>query len=97
MVKFDVDDKKLVCSFSGRLDSANCIKWEERLREKIQEAKRPVVFDLEKVNYIASGFLRICLWTAKEIKPEKLLIANACSYVKKVFKVSNLDRQLNIK
>ncbi len=97
MVKFTEEKEKLICSFSGRLDSTNCIKWEENLLEKIAEAGTPVVFNLEKVNYIASGFLRICLQASKKVKPENFLIVGACSYTKKVFKISQLDKQLNVK
>ena len=59
MVKFSVEDSKLICSFSHRLDSGNCDKWEKHLMQKVRESKMPVVFNMERVNYIASAFLRI--------------------------------------
>ena len=97
MVGYKTENGKLVCSFSHRLDSANCIKWEEGLFEKIKEAKMPVVFDLEKVNYIASHFLRICVKTAKELGKNDFLIINCREPVKKVFNISNLENVLDIR
>jgi len=97
MVRFNTEDGKLICSFSRRLDSANCDKWEKWLHEKIDEVKMPVVFDLKEVDYIASGFLRICIAVSKKVGKQDLMIINTCPYVKKVFKVAGLDRQLKIK
>lgn len=97
MVKFDEVNEKLVCYFSGHLDSSNVVKWEQHLLEKIRVSKLPVVFDMEKVPYISSGFLRICIQIAKEVGKENLTVIHTCQYVKKVFTVSGLDKQLKIK
>jgi len=97
MVRFTVEDGKLVCHFARRLDSVNCAKWEEWLFDKVRETKMPVVFDLQKVNYIASAFLRVCVKVSKEIGSGNLSIINTCPYVKKVFKLSGFDKFLTIK
>lgn len=97
MVRFSVEDDKLVCSFSHRLDSVNCDKWEKHLMEKVRASKMPVVFDLEKANYIASAFLRICVMVAKEVGESNLTIVKANEYVKKVFKIAGLDKKIKIK
>ncbi len=97
MVRFTVEGGKLVCHFARRLDSANCVKWEEWLFEKIRETKSPVVFDLQKVNYIASAFLRICVKVSKEIGTENLSIIHTCPYVKKVFRLSGFNKLLTVK
>ena len=97
MVHYEKIDGKLICQFSHRLDSSNCVKWEDGLYEKIAQTKSPVVFDLEKVNYVASAFLRICIKVSKDIGKDNLKITHACSHVKKVFKISGLDKQLSIK
>lgn len=97
MVEFDVKGKELICSFSGRLDTVSCMKWEDELRGKVQESKVPVIFDLQGVDYIASSFLRICLRAAKEVKSEEFSLINVSPSVKKVFKIAGFDRQLTIK
>jgi len=73
------------------------VKWEDGLYEKIELVRMPVVFDLEKVNYVASAFLRICIKVAKDVGAKDLEIIHTCPHVKKVFKIAGLDRQLKIK
>ncbi len=96
MVDIAVQEGKLVCTFSGRLDSVNCAKWEKNLAEQVAEAKLPVVFDMSKVEYVASGFLRVCLQMSKQVGTENLSLINTCEYVKKVFRLSGFDKHLNI-
>ena len=97
MVQFSVEDSKLICSFSHRLDSVNCVKWQENLMRKVRESKMPVVFDMERVNYIASAFLRICLAVAKEVGAGNLTIVKTSDYVRKVFRISGLDKKIKVK
>ena len=97
MVRYTEEEGKLICSFSHRLDSTNCVKWEEGLFEKIKEKNAAVVFDLNDVNYIASHFLRICLKVSKESGKGNFKIINAHDNVKKVFKMSNMEREFKIK
>ena len=97
MVKFDDTGEKLICHFSGHLDSANVAKWESWLTEKIEETDKKVVFDLENVPYVSSGFLRICIQVSKKIGQKNLSIIHTCDYVHKVMTVSGLDKQFKIK
>ncbi|MCK4357159.1 MAG: STAS domain-containing protein [Candidatus Cloacimonetes bacterium] len=96
MVKFNKKKNSLVCSFTGRLDTQNCMQWQDELIAKVKELKFPVCFDLQGVNYIASSFLRVCLKVAKEVKSENLSLINLCPSIKKVFKIAGFDKQLNI-
>jgi anti-anti-sigma factor len=97
MVRFNEENGKLMCSFSRRLDSSNCEKWEKWLYEKIEESKMPVIFNMDEVDYIASGFLRICIAISKKVGKANLTIINTRPYVQKVFKIAGLDRQLSVK
>jgi len=97
MVRYSVEDSKLICSFSHRLDSVNCEKWEKHLMRKVRESKMPVVFDMQRVNYIASAFLRICVMVAKEVGAGNLTIVRTSKYVKKVFRISGLDKTIKVK
>ena len=101
MVNFNVEenitkDKTLLCSFSERMDTVNCQKIEDEVFDKVRELKMPVIFDLENVDYIASMFIRLCLWTAKEVELENFSIVNVHPNVKKVFMLAGLNNQLNI-
>jgi len=96
MVDILKQDDKLICVFSGRLDTINCAKWEKELLEKAKSENIPVVFDLKNVEYVASGFLRVCLQVAKIVNTENLKLINVSAYVKKVFSLSGFDKHLNI-
>ena len=97
MVKITEENGTLQCVFTGRLDSVNCAKWDEHLLAKVEEKIGPVVFDMKEVDYIASGFLRICLQVAKKIGNDNLSVIHVHPYVKKVLKLSGFDRQFKIK
>ena len=96
MVDISVKNEKLVCAFDGRLDTVNCSKWEKELLEKAKESKNPVVFDLGNVEYVASGFLRVCLQVSKMVGSDNLKLINLTDYVKKVFALSGFDKFLRI-
>jgi len=96
MINYNLTEEKLVCIFSGKLDSAECLIWEPELTKKVTEAGKPVVFDLKDVDYIASSFLRICIHVPKIIGNENLSLINVSPHVKKVFKLAGFDKHLNI-
>ena len=96
MISYIVETEKLICRFEGRMDTIQCQATEKEIFEKIQSVGTPIVFDLEKVAYIASSFLRICLRASKEIGAERFSLIHVCPEVKKVFKIAGFDRQINI-
>lgn len=55
-----------------------------------------VVFDMKDVDYIASGFIRICMDTAKKVSRDNFSIINTSPVIKKIFKIAGLDGSLNI-
>ena len=97
MINYDSTEEKLVCTFSGKLDSAECQIWKEELIVKISQAGNAVIFDMKDVEYIASSFLRICIHVPKSIGSENFSLINISPHVKKVFKLSGFDKHLNIK
>ncbi len=96
MINYNLTEEKLVSTFSGKIDSVACSKFESELIKKITEAEKPVVFDLAKVDYIASSFLRICIYVPKLIGTENFSIINVTPHVKKVFKLVGFDKHLGI-
>ena len=108
MVQIDYDDEKrtLHCQFGEHMDSvasvdvAKCV--EERLNEALQSAPGgnekglKVIFDLEKVEYIASSFLRICITVAKRLDIEGFTVVRCNPSVKKIFTIGGLDRIMEI-
>jgi len=96
MVDISINDEKLVCAFNGRLDTVNCSEWEKELLDKVRESNVSVVFDLANAEYVASGFLRVCLQVSKLVGTGNLELINVSEYVKKVFSISGFDKYLNI-
>jgi len=102
MVRYNVEqdvtgEKTLACSFSERLDTDNCFKFSNDVLEKVRESKIPVIFDLEKVDYISSIFLGLCLRIAKEVGFQNFTIVNTKPNVLKVFKIAGVDKHITIR
>ncbi len=96
MVQFSETDGKLMCAFDGQLDTAACQEFSAQVKEKVQGLKLPVIFDMHKVDYVSSEFLRICIQTYKEVGTDKFLLVDAHPSVKKVFKIAGLDSIIKI-
>ena len=96
MVTFAVEEEKLICFFSGQMNTENCYKFQEDISGKVKEAKRCVIFDIQKVDYVASAFLSMCIQISKETGAENFTLRNASPNVKKVFKIAGLDTRITI-
>jgi anti-anti-sigma factor len=96
MIKHSDDGEKLTCYFEGSMDTDQCLKLEEEIEITVRGAKQSVVFNLEKVDYVASAFLRICIKIAKDIGVQKFSLTGVCPQVKKVFKIAGFDRFMTI-
>ncbi len=107
MVKIDFShsEKTLTCLFTGRLDTEVSLKIKDHIEERIlglkTSAVEPVkgyriIFDLGKVNYISSSFIRICVNTAKNTERGSFSVINSDPMIKKTFKIAGLDDLLNV-
>lgn len=90
-VKYATEDGKLVCFFNGQMDTITSSTIEKELLDKVRSLEAPTVFDFKQVNYVASGFLRICLQVAQQLGKEKFFIINTSPSVKKVLKMSGFN------
>lgn len=95
MVTYNFQGEKLTCSFNVPLNTQNCMEFEKTLDEKLSGAKS-VVFDLLKVDYVASSFLRICQKVFKHVGANNFSLINVNPEVKKVFKITGFDKCMNI-
>jgi len=101
MVQYDMesnitDEPNLVCSFTEQMDTANCLKVEEEILNKVRESKVPVIFNMQDVDYVSSVFLGMCLKVSKEIGFPNFTVINVQPNVKKVFKIAGFDKQISI-
>jgi len=91
MVRMVEQDGQLRCIFDSSLNTIACLELEKELLGRIREAKLPVVFDLARVDFIASAFLRICLTVLKEVGADHLTMANLKPSVQTVFKIAGFS------
>ena len=102
MVTFDYNDQDKVIKviFTGRLDYLAAGELNEIIQsEPLIKDKNPedsITFDIGGVEYIASSFIRICVWCAKYAGSGRFSIINSQPLVKKTFKVSGLDEMLHV-
>jgi anti-anti-sigma factor len=55
-----------------------------------------IIFDLDQVDYVSSGFLRLCLQAAKQVQQGRFRVVNTKPQVMKVFKVAYLDELFKV-
>ncbi|MDD5169159.1 MAG: STAS domain-containing protein [Syntrophales bacterium] len=94
MVEFILKDQKLHCVFSGHFDTIAAMRVENSVDIKIMQKKMPVVFDMEDVSYICSGFIRICIKAAKAAGKGNFSIIHTDPSVTKTIKIAGLDQFL---
>lgn len=109
MIQFDYDDvsETLTCRLVGHMDSGNCAdvasgieKWVARLGGDAGPEGDPrperlkIVFDLEKVEFVSSVFLRVVLMTVQQVRPGDFSIVNTSPFVTELFRTAGLDHWL---
>jgi anti-anti-sigma factor len=105
-ITYDDENRTLHCQFMARMDSvasaAATEQMEERLNDILQSTKKSeetslkVIFDLEKVDYVASAFLRLCITVAKRLDKEGFTVVKFNPSVKKIFTIGGLDKIMEI-
>lgn len=100
IVHFKIQKDKLVVIFDNAYmdteKSNEAAPLLDKELEQNQDAKA-VIFDLKAVDYISSAFLRICVSSAKKVGQKNFKIINTKPVVNKVFKISGLEQQFDIK
>lgn len=96
MIAYKKLDEKVIFAFSGRLDTAFCLEFEEELLTRCEEAQCQVIFDLDRAEYICSTFLRVCQRAARAADAGRFEIANIPAPLYRVFKVAALDKLLAV-
>jgi len=104
-ISYNNDDQTMSCEFTGRLGSDHSQEITKAINEKVNELKSSdnppeiirIVFDLEKVEFIASSFIRICISTFKEFGRENFSIINTKPIIKKTFAIAGLNDDMDIR
>ena len=97
MTTFTWDQNILTFTFDEHMDSKSSTKAEKIISQTInKKSPQKIIFDLNNVNYAASEFLRICVTMAKKMDKKDFSIINSQHSIKKIFKLSGLEKFLNI-
>lgn len=94
MYKTEEKEGKVFFNFEGRMDTTACSGIEKEVDEQVEKAGQPVAFDLKKVDFVSSAFLRLCISAAKKTGTGKFQVTNAAPQIKKVFKIAGMDQFL---
>jgi anti-anti-sigma factor len=83
---------RLRIRFEGRLDTAKCEEISAEVRAAVTAPTVPVEFDLAEVDFVASAFLRLCIYAYQQSGEQGLQILNASPTIKRVFKIAGMDK-----
>jgi anti-sigma B factor antagonist len=94
-----VENEILIIAIKGRLDAATAPIADETIKKALEENINRLLFDLEDLEYLSSGGLRVILSAAKEIRRRegKVALANLKQYVYEIFEVSGFTAMIPIK
>lgn len=97
-VKYDDGKSKWDVSISGELDYSNTDDLKSLLYKKIDENCQDVVVDLSDLSYIDSSGLGVMVGVLKKLRlcDKKLTIARPKDNVAKIFKITGLDKIINM-
>lgn len=96
MVVFSLDGDRLICAFSGQMDTVTTASLTSEVTARAAEAPGPVVFDLAEVEYVSSAFLRLCLQVGRQKGAGQLSLVHVRPQVLKVLKIAGFDKILSV-
>jgi anti-sigma B factor antagonist len=88
----------LIIKISGRMDSISSAEVEEKLNDAIDDNKCKIIIDLEAVEYISTGGLRVLLAALKKQKEKggSIELVSLQPFVRNIFKIIGFDRIFSI-
>ncbi len=90
-------DGKLLVTLEGELDTAAAVEVEQQLQPLYENEDKDIVFDCEKLDYIASSGLRILLSILKKAKSHghTMTLKGMNDDIKNVFKMTGFINLFN--
>ena len=80
-----------ICTLEGGVDSLTAPKLDGEAKAAFLSGANKLVFDLSKVDYVASPGLRVFLMAMKSF-PGKVAFAALKPYVRETFRINALDK-----
>ena len=95
-IKKSLDEKKLIISLLGRLDTTTAPLLEAELKTSLNDVEE-LVFDLKELEYISSAGLRVLLAAQKVMnKQGSMKIINVIAEIMEVFEITGFTDILTI-
>lgn len=97
---FDSNTQTLNLVFAGHIDTIACQAMDAPVNALItdqlaqyggQEGVLKVAFDMNEVTFIASSFIRLCVYYAKRLPKNNFRLVNCNPFVKKTFMIAGLE------
>ena len=97
-MKYERDNGILFVMPEGRINSADAAIFRRELNTATEPDDRAVVMDMESLNYISSGGLRVMLEFAQTLDEQnaKFALCSLSGSVQDVFRISGFDRVINV-
>jgi anti-anti-sigma factor len=91
------NEKKLTLSVEGRINSVTSKKLDEEINNEIGNFDY-LILDFANLEYISSAGLKVLIATHRKINPDNIpfIIKNANDVIMEVFRLSGVDRVLEI-
>jgi anti-anti-sigma factor len=92
------EGENLIITIKGRLDAASAPVADTAIKKIMAEDCPRILFNLNDLEYLSSGGLRVILGVAKELKRKegKLVLCSLHQFVKEIFEVSGFDSLIPI-
>lgn len=97
---FNTNSQTLTLVFTGHIDTNTCQAMDAPVNALItdklaqrggQEGALKVAFDMNEVTFIASSFIRLCVFYAKLLPKNNFRLVNCNPFVKKTFMIAGLE------
>lgn len=88
------DNKEFVIAIKGEIDIYSSPGFKESLTESINDVDHDIILDCSELSYIDSMGLGILVGALKRVKEKgkNIIIRNPKSTVRKLFKITGLDK-----
>ncbi len=96
--RVDKESRTMIVRFpTKKMDTPASTEADKDFSKSLSEdGAENIVFDLEGVTYVASGFLRLCVSAAGKVEKGKFSVINTDPQIMKVYKIAGLDSVLRV-
>ena len=89
------EKEQVVIEFEGCLDNGTCMDMEANVYDALAGTDAPIVFDLAKVNFVSSSFLRMCIYASRYAGDHGFQVKHAGPFIIRVFQIAGLGAMLS--